>query len=399
MYTTDLVQLFNPYSIQEFLSNIWGQEFRHFPSSGDRFSHLLTWSALNDTLNSHRLDFPRIRLAKKGENISPFLFTSRERTRHGHTITRLNSTILTRLLRDGATLIIDSIDEMHEPIRALAVSLERVLREKVSANAYVSWGESQGYTTHWDDHDVLIFQISGRKRWYIYGETRRHPVLNDTVPNEQTPEDPLWEEVIMPGDLLNIPRGIWHAARPVGEPSVHLTFSISKRSGLDLLAWLTERLKATEVFRKDIPRFSTSAEKQGHVARMKDALFDMWTPEIMDTFLADCDRASSSRPHFSLPCGVASDTHPLSMEHKISLNLPREPMVERGKQGHTLVVRGNDRQWELPVSYESLIAVLRDGCQYTIGNVTDRLSGHMDTETVSRALQHLLTEDLIMVIG
>lgn len=394
----DVNQLFTPSSVQNFLSNVWGLEFKHFAGNDGRFSHLLTWEALNHILNSHRLDFPRIRLAKKGENISPFLFTTRERKHHGHTIARLNSAVLTQLMRDGATLIIDSIDETHEPIRALAIALERMFLEKISANAYVSWGESQGYTVHWDDHDVLILQISGKKRWFIYGETRKYPVLNDTAASEQAPKDPIWEEIISPGDLLNIPRGVWHAACPIGEPSLHLTFSVAKRNGLDLVAWISERLKRIEVFRQDLPRFATSGEQHRHIEQLKVALNDVWTTDILDAFLADGDRTAMARPHFSLPWSVAGTTHPLSDAHTITLNLSREPQITIHQRSNLLTVRGNSRQWELPLAYESLIELLHDGHPHQVSDLKRCTSEYMDKETVSRAIQHLLAEDLITVM-
>ena len=72
---------------------------------------------------------------------------------------------LTGLLRDGATLTIDRIDELHAPIAELCQTLERQLDVvRVNANMYASWRETVGLGLHWDPHDVIALQVIGTKR-------------------------------------------------------------------------------------------------------------------------------------------------------------------------------------------------------------------------------------------
>jgi hypothetical protein len=46
---------------------------------------------------------------------------------------------LTRHLQEGAMLVLDAIDEIHEPIGKLAANLERVLGARVQVNLYASY--------------------------------------------------------------------------------------------------------------------------------------------------------------------------------------------------------------------------------------------------------------------
>jgi hypothetical protein len=80
----------------------------------------------------------------------------------------------------------------------------------------------------------------------------------------------LWEGTLEDGDLLYIPRGWWHVALPLAEPTLHLTVGIHNRTGLDLLRWLAERMRASETFRRDLPRMSSAQVRAEHAARMRD---------------------------------------------------------------------------------------------------------------------------------
>ncbi len=158
-------------------------------------------------------------------------------------------------LRDGATLVLDAIDEMHPPIRDLAAGLERQLRTGVQVNAYASWTSQEGFGVHWDDHDVVVVQVAGAKRWRIYGSTRTAPLYRDVTFDTDTPTDPVDEFTLHAGDVLHVPRGWWHAAAASeGQPSLHLTCGLATHTGIDLLTWLVDELRSHEVVRADAPR-------------------------------------------------------------------------------------------------------------------------------------------------
>ena len=56
-------------------------------------------------------------------------------------------------------------------------------------------------------------------------------------------------------DLLYIPRGWWHVATPLDEPTLHLTVGVNNPNGADFLAWYVDRLKTSEDVRRDLPQF------------------------------------------------------------------------------------------------------------------------------------------------
>ena len=113
------------------------------------------------------------------------------------------------------------------PITDIAESLERLFRVRIQVNAYAGWRTSHGFDLHWDDHDVFILQVAGRKQWKVYGMTRKYPLAVDVEPTVEKPDAPLWEGMLEDGDLLYIPRGWWHVATPLDEPTLHLTVGVN----------------------------------------------------------------------------------------------------------------------------------------------------------------------------
>ncbi|WSC07830.1 cupin domain-containing protein [Streptomyces scopuliridis] len=55
------------------------------------------------------------------------------------------------------------------------MELEHWLRTGVQTNLYASLTAREGFGVHWDDHDVIVIQIDGAKRWKLYGPTRTAP--------------------------------------------------------------------------------------------------------------------------------------------------------------------------------------------------------------------------------
>ncbi|MGW2689530.1 JmjC domain-containing protein [Streptomyces sp. NPDC001414] len=102
---------------------------------------------------------------------------------------RLHPTELHARLQEGASLALDSVDELHPPIARLCEAIERELHTRVQASLYASWSATEGFGNHWDDHDTVIVQLDGAKRWRIYGTTcpvgraAAPPCLRSTAPD------------------------------------------------------------------------------------------------------------------------------------------------------------------------------------------------------------------------
>jgi hypothetical protein len=242
-----------------------------------------------------------LRLAKEGSSVPPERYTKEVPLRRGGHRPELLPAAFVGELEAGATIVLDAVDELHTPLTALAKSLEYSLHERVQINAYVGWGETRGFDLHWDDHDVIVLQLEGRKHWQIFGQTRPSPLYRDVERSSSPAGAPLWDGFLEAGDLLYIPRGWWHVAMPLAEPTFHLTCGITKRTGMDLLAWLIERGRAVNICRQDVPRFATRKELLAYGDQVLRAVVPQPDEEFVHTFLTDQDARAEARPTFSLP--------------------------------------------------------------------------------------------------
>lgn len=349
-----------PYGVEEFLGTVWGQRTELLRGAAGRYRELLPWSLLNDILRRGRLETPRVRLARHGEQIPAQQYTVTTPLRRGGSYARLRFDALGALLRDGATLVVDSIDELAAPVDDLAAAFERVLREKVQVNCYASFGAVHGFDTHWDDHDVLVLQVHGRKRWRVFGPTREHAAYRDVAHPPAPAGDPEHDVVLEEGDALHVPRGWWHDATASDEPSLHLTFGVNRATGADLLSWLVDDLRRQEIVRADLPRFAGEQTRRDRVEALAEAVSKrLDEPDLLDRFFARRDAAAPPRGHPSLPW-TAPDA--LGEDVPVRLVTPRAVLTEHQ---NTVELAADGRAMSFAPAAAPALAALVDGRAWT----------------------------------
>lgn len=122
--------------------------------------------------------------------------------------------------------------QFHQPQRfkdelwRIQEKLECYFGSLVGSNVYMTPAGSQGLPPHYDDVEVFILQLEGRKRWRLYSPTV--PLAREySVEPEERIGTPTHDFLLKPGDLLYFPRGTIHQAEtPSGlAHSIHLTIS------------------------------------------------------------------------------------------------------------------------------------------------------------------------------
>ncbi|KAG5308672.1 RIOX1 oxygenase, partial [Acromyrmex insinuator] len=119
------------------------------------------------------------------------------------------------------------------PICALNANLQEIFGCFIGANIYLTPPNSQGFAPHFDDVDVFILQIEGKKRWKLYKPLKTSDILA-MYPSRDFDEselrEPILDKVISAGDFLYIPRGTIHQAMALDTYSLHLTISINQKN-------------------------------------------------------------------------------------------------------------------------------------------------------------------------
>jgi ribosomal protein L16 Arg81 hydroxylase len=397
---SSLSRLLEPHTAEEFLASFWGQTYKHIRGRRGRFASLLPWERLNEILRQHRLDFPRLRLMREGKALPVTSYLRHTSGARGkQPIPRLQPVKFASELRAGATLVLDAVDELHAPLEELASELEFLFRERIQINSYAGWHTSRGFDLHWDDHDVFILQVTGRKRWSIYGETRPHPLTGDTD-NPKPKGAPLWQETLEDGDFLYIPRGWWHVAEPLDEPTLHLTVGIHKRTGIDLLTWLAAQLRASELFRRDLPRFASSAERAAYVRRLGEELHVAWDDRLLERYFKEQDaQAEPRRAQLSLPWSAAGAAQlvPADPDARVRLLAPR-PLDLQIEDG-VIEFRCHKKRWRFAADALPVLKQLADTrASSSIAELCAAARERLDEQTVRAFLGELLRHGLIAVV-
>jgi hypothetical protein len=203
-----------------------------------------SWEHVNDALSAHRITNDRFRLSLKDAHIAPnkLVFRATKDT-FGRPTDHLLINELHRQLRSGATGVFESIHEIFPEIETFIEALSARYYSRSAANAYISFGTTSGFGVHNDDHDVLVCQIEGKKRWNFFGSPSKE--FKATVNDLKSPSElDITEKLILSeGDMLFIPKGTWHDVEAIGEPSLHLTISLVYPSIQNYLEWLLTQNK------------------------------------------------------------------------------------------------------------------------------------------------------------
>ena len=386
-----LADLVAPVEVSQFLSTVLGGSYHRFPGAEGRFAGLVPWAELDRVLRQHRLEFPRLRLALDGDVVPAHEYTEMVPTRRTGLVPRLRSGPFAGKLRAGATLVLDSVQEMFDPVGELAARLEHELRERVQVNLYAGWGKTHGFDVHWDDHDALIVQISGRKRWRMHGVTRPAPLQRDVEPPPRPEGEPVADFLLGDGDVLYLPRGQWHDVSAIGEESLHLTIGFNRATGVDLVSWLADRLRAEEAFRADLPRFATAEQRRARAASLRARILEMADDEIVTRFLDDRDAQAPAHPRPGLPWSATSDLLPAADTAEVRLLTPRA-VLTRGDGTVALAADGKRLVFAEPAA--PVLQALLDGIPHVIGDLL-AAAPSLDRTTVLALLAELAEQGVL----
>ena len=385
----NLDDVISPLAAGDFVKDYLGQKFLHLPGPQGRFSSLFPWPVLNEMLDTHRFVSPRLRLSQDGRTVSPDLFM-----KDGH----LLAAELTALLRNGATLSVDAVDEVHPPLKSLAQHISRKLQARVNVNLYAGWRTSHGFDVHWDGHDVIILQIAGRKQWKVYEPTEKFPTKNSVELGRTPPSSaPVWDRMLTEGEVLYLPRGWWHVAIPCDEPTLHLTVGIFKPTAIDIIRWVSEGLQKDERIRMDAPILQDAATQTAYEVALRDAIRKaIEQPNLLRCFTQDWNDAAVARPCFSLPWSATPEVLPSSDDSIINLLAPRE-LELRTREDGAIDIAFNGNLFTFAGAAKPLLEFLASDLPASMAHFYQRFADQFERETLREFLIAMLKHGVIAV--
>jgi hypothetical protein len=195
------------------------------------FDDLMTVADVDELVSRRGLRTPFLRMAQGGRVLNPRDYTGPGGAGAEVADQALDERVLAAFA-DGATLVLQGLHRVWPPVAEFARQLADDLGHPVGVNAYLTPPEDQGFTTHYDTHDVFVLQIAGSKRWQVH-----HPAVVDPLPSQpwagRTEEitaaadgSPALDVVLEPGDTLYLPRGWPHSAQARQDLTMHLTIGV-----------------------------------------------------------------------------------------------------------------------------------------------------------------------------
>ncbi|MFZ5844388.1 MAG: cupin domain-containing protein [Pseudomonadota bacterium] len=220
--------LIAPLTVEQFFSEYWERKAFYLPRNREGyFDSLLSLEQLDEIIGSRVLRQPDIRLAKSGR-----VFKFEEFAKDSVA----NRNAVLQEFSAGATIILEHLNRHHLPLGQLLTQCEADLHIPFRANVYLTPANSQGFSPHWDTHDVLVLQVAGSKQWSVYDSPLRLPHEEQKYSPDWVKQASLIRDVTMrPGDVLFLPRGYIHSAKCTDELSLHITIGMRSFTVRDLV--------------------------------------------------------------------------------------------------------------------------------------------------------------------
>ena len=335
--------LIDPLPPAEFERDYYEQRLCHFRRErSPYYADLLSFSDLDLVLGTHSAGPRDISLVRSAGDVPRRKYTKND---------RVQPLEVARHFDDGATVIFNQLHKRVPALARLCVGLGRAFSSRVQTNVYLTPPDAQGFNPHWDTHDVFVLQISGTKRWSIFDTKVKLPLRGQRFRRGMSPGDLSEEFELGPGSAVYLPRGLMHAARSTGEPSLHVTL------GLTAFTWaefLVESVSAAaleeESLRRNLPRgfardgFS-AAERERLFAEKLTALRSRFDPEAVWRRFAN-EVLASDVPLFTDLFSQRLGGAPLTPDSRLRRRAGL--LTEAATEGETCRLRFSGRELRLP---------------------------------------------------
>jgi hypothetical protein len=379
-----LSALFDPADEAKFLDHFARKEFLSFARNPEAIGALVSVSEINALLASGALQAPRIRVARSG-NLVPEVMWS---TDDGPVATPA----LEALMRKGATLVIDNFGPLVPRLLQMEQAIERRLGSRTLINGYLTYQRGGAFAAHYDNHDVLVVQVAGQKVWELMapverpGDSRRkwqHPL--------KVPDEVFWKRTLSQGEMLYIPRGMWHRASvDDGAMSFHLAVTIVSLNGHDYASWLIDQIESDDLIWTDLPRLGGAKALRQHQTALQARIAAIMAENGVDKFLAEKDGNRPPEAGSRIGSGFAPQG-----EDIIAPALRRALAPEAGSGGECEVRAGGQTHRLTPIMMAGLLAVERSGEGLTYAELMRILAERWSAEAVRTALGKLSEKGLI----
>jgi len=288
MAASTLAELVAPLAEEGFLSLLRERKLTFLRGANpDRYKPLLDWQALLGLIEKG--EYPRglsdFRIAKESVTVPGQHWLTRKNNRNMVDIAKLEA-----FLAEGYSLIVTPIQPYVPALATLCQNIRNQLSEQIKIGVIVTTGTGGAFRLHYDPEDLIILQVEGTKRWRIFGPAVSSPVIGMPKAPPPPETEPIFDEVLQPGDFLFLPAGNWHHCENGPGRSLHLGFFFIPPTSWHVMNALTSQLLSEEVFRKPLTRLESKSELAELEADVKTRLIEKIGQMKLSEFLAQSQK-------------------------------------------------------------------------------------------------------------
>ncbi len=389
--------------VDEFADQHWDSAPLLTPGAGPgEFADLFSTQAVDELVSRRGLRTPFLRMAKDGSVLATAAFTRGGGIGAGIGDQVADDKVLAQLA-GGSTLVLQALHRTWPPLIDFGGRLASELGHPVQINAYITPPQNQGFSAHYDTHDVFVLQVAGTKQWCIHPPVLEHPLPDQTWDRRRpqvaarAAEPPLIDTVLRPGDALYLPRGYLHSAVAQGEVSIHLTVGVHPVTGHDLARRLVELLATDAELRRSLPLGRTATQTPALTTHVAAAALRLGRavagarPDQYATIAEQVSRqlAADTRPAPLRPLEQLAAIDALSGRTEVRLRPGLRPGARRA--GESVVLDVVDGTITVPVAAGQAIDALITGAPTT----PDALPG-LDPDEQLVLVRRLLREGVLV---
>lgn len=341
------------------------------------FTDLFSLEAADELLSRRGLRTPFLRIAKNGAVVGDSQFTG-----SGGAGAEIGDQVrddkIAALFASGHTVVLQGLHRTWPPLVDFATQLAADAGHPVQINAYITPPASQGFSAHYDVHDVFVLQVAGEKHWTVHEPVHVDPLRNqpwtdysNAVAAAARDQAPVIDEVLRPGDALYVPRGFLHSAKALGGVSAHLTVGLHTMTRYLLVQELAALAANQPELRKALPLGFDPGDPQqlaGVLEQVKVLFTEQLRSASADELAARLRRRtwSGNRPEPLPPLAHAAAIASLAPGTTVRL---RAGLKCRLVPGDPVLLQLPDRTISLPAATTEAVRRLCAGDEVKVGDL------------------------------
>jgi len=244
--------MINPTPLQEFYSTYFEKKPLHIKRSQNTYyKDVFSTKALEKAVREQRVLY--------GKHMDITSYDGKRETHNPEG--RVYPPVMWDYYNNGSSIRMINPQYFNQTVWKLCSTLQDHFQCMVGANVYLTPPGTQGFAPHWDDVEVFMLQLEGKKHWRLYEPADKLPRFSSHNMSQEDLGTPILETDLEAGDLLYLPRGTIHQGNCLeSDHSLHITISAYQlNSWTDLLekllpAALTVASSRDKEFREGLPR-------------------------------------------------------------------------------------------------------------------------------------------------